>query len=146
MGLVTGLLLLAGCASYSRDSSTTQTLPAEEVTIDHTEEATQKESEDTPAQEGETGALKQFSVKAFRFGFEPSALTVKQGDTVFIQVTATDVKHGFAIPEYGVNLQLEPGQEQTAVFVADKKGTFKIFCSVPCGSGHSSMQGQFIVE
>ncbi|MBI4153814.1 cupredoxin domain-containing protein [Candidatus Woesearchaeota archaeon] len=137
------LLVIGGCATTDVPADAKQS-PEETVVMDHSGEMPGGSMMEEQNMMG--GELKQFSVKAFRFGFEPSTLTVKQGDTVFLQATTADVKHGLTIREYGVDLELEPGEEQTAVFVADKKGTFEMFCSVPCGSGHSSMQGQLIVE
>ncbi len=90
--------------------------------------------------------VKEFRVEAFRFGFEPSRIEVDRGDTVRITAVSTDVTHGLAISGYGVKLRLEPGVEQVAEFVADTPGEFTFYCSVPCGSGHSTMRGTFIVK
>jgi cytochrome c oxidase subunit 2 len=85
-------------------------------------------------------------MEAKMFEFIPGEIRVNQGETVRLKITATDVKHGFAISEYGINEQLLVGQEATIEFVADKKGTFTFFCSVMCGSGHRDMKGTLIVE
>lgn len=93
-----------------------------------------------------SGELKEFRVEAFQFGFDPEVIEVNQGDRVRIIALSRDVPHGLSIPEFDVNLYLNGLQEQTAEFVADKKGTFSFSCSVPCGSGHGSMNGQLIVR
>lgn len=78
--------------------------------------------------------------------FEPSQITVNKGDTVKLTIKSIDVKHGFSIPEFNVNTNLNTGQETIVEFKANKSGTFTFFCSVYCGSGHSDMKGTLIVK
>ena len=85
-------------------------------------------------------------MKAFQFGFDPNPVVVNEGEKVKLVVTSTDVTHGFSIAEFGVNVQLFPGRPTIIDFTADKSGTFIFYCSVPCGSGHSSMRGRLIVK
>ena len=68
------------------------------------------------------------------------------GDTVKLTINSIDVTHGFAISEFGVNVTLPRGKTKTVEFVASLAGTYKMFCSVVCGSGHSSMKGTLIVQ
>lgn len=86
------------------------------------------------------------SMIAKQWAFEPGKIVVKQGDTVVLEVTSTDVDHGFLLPGYGINLELKPGQTKTVTFLANKKGTFTFSCNVFCGSGHGSMKGSLVVE
>ncbi len=90
--------------------------------------------------------MKEFHVEVFRFGFDPTIIEANRGDIVRIIAVSTDVAHGLALPEYGINLRLEPGVEQVAEFVADTPGEFTFYCSVPCGSGHSGMRGTLKVS
>jgi cytochrome c oxidase subunit 2 len=83
---------------------------------------------------------------AKQWDFVPSTITVNKGDTVKMIINSIDVKHGIAIPEFGVNSDLNPGEITTIEFVADKSGSFRFFCSVFCGSGHGSMEGTLIVN
>src|SRR3989338_4500964 len=80
-----------------------------------------------PAQE-----VKEFSLTARQWSFEPSTITVKQGDKVRLIITSVDVTHGFTLREFGINTVISPGKTIKVEFVADKKGTFTFFCSVPC--------------
>lgn len=93
---------------------------------------------------GET--VKEFKMTAKQFAFEPSIIEVNKGDNVRLIVTSVDVPHGIAIPEYEINERLDVGKPVTIEFTADKQGTFTAFCSVICGSGHSSMKGKIIVK
>ena len=93
-----------------------------------------------------SGEVKEFRMTAKQFAFEPSTIEVNKGDRVKLTVTSLDVPHGIAIPEYGINERLDPGNEVKIEFTAEKEGTFTAFCSVFCGSGHSSMKGKIIVK
>ena len=86
------------------------------------------------------------NVNAFRFDFEPNQITVNKGEKVKLIVTSTDVAHGFALPDYGINVPLPAGKQTAIEFTADKQGSFTFFCSIYCGSGHSSMKGTLAVK
>ena len=83
---------------------------------------------------------------AKQWEFIPGILRVNEGDTIILHVTAIDVPHGFALPTFDIRESLPVDEEVTIEFVADQKGTFNFFCSVPCGTGHKSMKGELIVE
>ncbi len=93
-----------------------------------------------------TSPQKTFTMTAFQFGFEPSVINVDLGDQVTIDITSTDVAHGFSLPAFGIKERLEPGKTVTVKFIADKKGVFLFSCSVQCGEGHSSMKGTLVVN
>lgn len=94
------------------------------------------------------GPLREFSVAMKKFTFEPSTITVQKDDRVKFTITVPvgDTDHGLGISDFGVNVFVKPGETKTAEFTADKAGTFTIFCSEYCGSGHRDMKGTFIVE
>jgi len=92
------------------------------------------------------GPVKEFRMTAKQFAFEPSTIEVNKGDRVRLIVTSTDVPHGIAIREYGINERLEVGKPVTIEFTADKQGTFMAFCSVFCGAGHTGMKGKIVVK
>ena len=100
--------------------------------------------------EGKTAApdsnVKEFDMTARKWAFEPSTIAVKEGDKVIINIKSEDVAHGFAIFEFDVNEKILPGETTRVEFVADKKGEYVFFCSVPCGQGHGGMNGKLIVE
>ena len=104
----------------------------------------QAPAQDTGSQAA--GELKEFTMTAKQFEFNPAAITVNKGDRVKITITSLDVSHGFRINEFNVNAKIEPGKPATVEFIADKSGTFTFFCSVVCGSGHGSMKGILTVK
>ena len=118
--IILGLLLVAGCASTSTGSA------VKDVSL--------------------TGETKEIYVEAFQFGFDPQNIEVNLGDKVRIIATSRDVPHSFTLPAFGVNLYLDGIRQQSTEFIADKPGTFRFFCAVPCGSGHGAMRGTFTVK
>ena len=85
-------------------------------------------------------------ISAKQFEYNPSRFTVKQGVPVKIILTSEDVKHGFAIDYYSVNVNVEKGKDTIVTFTPDKAGTYDYYCSVFCGVGHIGMRGQMTVE
>ena len=118
---VAGILMLSGCACTCGDK--TEQLSGEMI-----------------------DGIRVIKVTAKKFKYDPSVITVNQGDKVRLELTSLDVTHGFAIGEYGIDKRIEPGQTTIAEFTADKSGAFDYKCSVFCGMGHFGMKGTFIVK
>jgi len=132
------VLVVSGCSKApAQSASTTATTQANENS---------KVVETATGGTASSGTLRQFTMTASNWKFDPNTITVNEGDTVEITVTATDVSHGFRLAEFGIDEELSPGTPVVIRFVADKKGTFTFSCSVPCGSGHREMKGTLIVQ
>jgi cytochrome c oxidase subunit 2 len=97
----------------------------------------------TPARSG--GVARNVRVEASAYAFTPATIEVDPGDRVTIELASTDYVHGLHIEGYDVNLIADPGQPASATFVADRPGTFRIRCSVPCGPLHPFMSGRLRV-
>ncbi len=82
----------------------------------------------------------EFTVNAFRFGYDPNIITANQGDRVKIIINNTDTLHGIRIPDLGIR------GDETLEFTTDKKGEFVWYCANMCGNGHMQMQGKLIVR
>src|SRR3989338_14349 len=54
--------------------------------------------------------IKEFSMIAKKWAFEPSTITVKEGDKVKLNIKSIEGTHGFAISEFGINENLRPGE------------------------------------
>ncbi len=89
--------------------------------------------------------VKEITLTAKRFSFEPSSITVPLGTKVRLVVTALDAGHGLAIPAFNISQELPVGNT-TIEFTADKIGKFPFSCNIICGSGHKDMTGTLIVE
>src|SRR3972149_7220759 len=91
------------------------------------------------------GVARSVRVEASTFAFTPATIEVDPGDRVTIELASADVVHGLHIEGYDVNLTADPGQPATVSFVADRPGTYRIRCSVPCGPLHPFMSGRLRV-
>lgn len=80
------------------------------------------------------------------WSFDPSTITVKQGDKLMLHLQGNSGNHGFAIPELGIDQQIDSGSMETVTVPTDKPGTYEFFCNVPCGEGHKDMKGTLIIE
>lgn len=134
--LLGAVLLVAGCVSPQGGPSAAR--------VDVVDEGGDEEPAATEEPTG--GEIKEFTLTAKQWDFNPSTITVNKGDMVKLSITSIDVAHGFAISAFGVNSRLNPGQTTNVEFVADKSGTFPFFCSVQCGRGHTGMRGTLIVN
>lgn len=93
-----------------------------------------------------TGQIKEFDVRLFNWDFEPKKIEVNAGDKVILHVISTDIPHGIGINEFLVNKRVDPGATTTVEFIADKRGTFRMYCTVVCGAGHLTMDGTLTVK
>ena len=88
------------------------------------------------------------SIVAERFAFNPSKITLKQGDMVEFVLSSEDTDHGFRI--HGANIDLtipQQGKGEVRVrLVLNQKGRFVFECSRPCGAGHNLMRGVIEVK
>jgi cytochrome c oxidase subunit II len=66
-------------------------------------------------------------------------LYVPVGTPVEVDLVARDVIHGFFIPAFRVKRDVVPGMKNHAWFVADRPGSYDLFCSQYCGTGHAAM-------
>lgn len=75
---------------------------------------------------------------------------VKQGDKVVFHITNVDldedITHGFAINDYDLNMEIQPGETKTLEFIADKPGTYPLYCTNFCSALHQEMSGYLLVE
>ena len=79
-------------------------------------------------------------IRAKKFRFSPSQITVKKGETVKLSITSKDVEHGFRIRQLGIDIHLDPGQTTNVLITPMELGHLTADCSVFCGTGHKQMQ------
>src|SRR3989344_1335678 len=94
---------------------------------------------------GCTSSVQEFRITAQSWEFTPSTITVKKGIPVKLTIESIDVQHGFALPDFGVSKQLNPGEKTVVEFTPGKSGEFSFFCNVFCGEGHRDMKGTLVV-
>jgi heme/copper-type cytochrome/quinol oxidase subunit 2 len=79
-----------------------------------------------------------------QWAWDPSQISVNYGEKVILIMHNADVPHSIMIPDLNVNAAI-PADGAVVTFMAGKRGTFDFFCAVPCGNGHSKMQGKITV-
>ena len=79
---------------------------------------------------------------------QPAVISVHKGDRVVLQLTSTDVVHGFSMKGYGIFVDkgIVPGKPVIVSFVADRTGSFPFSCNAICGKGHENMKGILQVQ
>jgi len=94
---------------------------------------------------GPRPSVRDITIQAHQFGFEPPTLTVRQGERVRVQLVATDVSHGVFFDDYGAQAVAAPGAPGTLEFTPTRAGTFRYRCSLTCGPLHPFMIGELTV-
>ena len=84
---------------------------------------------------------------ARRWGYDPDVLRLKVGAPYRFRMLSEDIPHGASI-QMGAGariIRLRPDvvTEQMLTFTAP--GTYLVYCTVYCGSGHDAMSGRIIV-
>ncbi len=85
------------------------------------------------------------TLNATQFEYAPGRLEVNQGDRLIIDLTSSDVVHGFYLDGYGIEQRVEPGLTKPITFVVEQPGKFHYRCSVSCGPLHPFMIGELVV-
>jgi cytochrome c oxidase subunit II len=75
----------------------------------------------------------------YQNGRSSNKLVVPVGKPVVVSLESKDVVHGFYLPAFRVKRDVVPGMKNRVWFVADKPGSYDLFCSQYCGTGHSAM-------
>jgi cytochrome c oxidase subunit 2 len=144
------ILLFVGVASYGVLANPNVTLPAEEA---------------NPADRPADAVTVQAS--AFQWGWNMSQtdrglVDTQGGDTdltdstdpvivipvdtqVYFEITATDVLHGFHVPELGLKQDAIPDQTNTIKTTVTETGEYQGYCTEYCGVGHSQMYFTVVV-
>jgi Calcineurin-like phosphoesterase/Cupredoxin-like domain len=86
------------------------------------------------------------AITAKRWQFDPRIVRAKAGVPILFELTSLDHKHGFAIPELGVDVMVTPGAVTRVPLTPPRAGSFAFHCSVFCGSGHEGMVGTLEVS
>lgn len=72
-------------------------------------------------------------------------LYVPEGKPIKLVMKSEDVNHGFYVPAFRVKQDLMASMYTQLWFKATKVGTYDLFCTQYCGTGHSAMLGKVIV-
>ncbi|HWE22985.1 MAG TPA: cupredoxin domain-containing protein [Myxococcales bacterium] len=91
------------------------------------------------------GGERVVQITARKFTYKPDVIELELGVPAVIELTSLDRDHGFAVPELGLRIDVEPGKTARVKVTPDKVGTFPFHCDIFCGSGHEEMAGRIVV-
>jgi cytochrome c oxidase subunit 2 len=77
---------------------------------------------------------------------EINELHVPVGRDVKLIMTSQDVIHSFYIPAFRIKQDVLPGRYTVEWFKATKPGVYHLFCAEYCGTQHSGMVGNIVVQ
>jgi cytochrome c oxidase subunit II len=98
------------------------------------------------AARGQDAPVRVVKLKAERFHYTPSEITLKAGEAIMLEISSLDFVHGLSIPDIKVRADLPPGRITKLALKFDKPGTYEFLCDNFCGSEHEEMSGRFIVK
>lgn len=81
-----------------------------------------------------------------RTDWQPPQMHVPIGETVELQMHATDVIHSFYVPAFLYQRDITPRKDQVIQFLADREGTYRGQCTQFCGLLHQAMEFEVVVE
>jgi cytochrome c oxidase subunit 2 len=85
------------------------------------------------------------SVTAKKFEFVPSRIVLHKGIPVVLELRSLDHKHGFAVPDLGIRVDVTADKTTRVRVLPSKLGTFPAHCDVFCGEGHEDMTAEVVV-
>ena len=81
----------------------------------------------------------------YKNGKQSDVLNVPLGKPVRLVLTSTDVIHSLYIPAFRIKEDAVPGLKTHMWFQANELGSYDIFCTEYCGTGHSHMRSKVVV-
>ena len=81
----------------------------------------------------------------YKNGKRNDVLNVPVGKPVELILTSADVIHSFYIPAFRIKEDAVPGMNTHLWFKANEPGSYDVFCTEYCGTGHSHMRSKVVV-
>ena len=85
-------------------------------------------------------------ITARKYSYEPPVIHVKQGEQVELEISTTDVQHGFEAKGLGIDESIQKGKPAIVTFKAERRGEYSVNCDIICGPGHDGMEGKIVVD
>lgn len=97
-----------------------------------------------PVEEELPEGVTRMTIEAYSdFTFNKEVFTAKVGDKVIMKLTNKSGVHGIHIDELQVALDNDTPETELEF---TEPGEYEIYCSVPCGAGHTTMKAKLVVE
>jgi cytochrome c oxidase subunit 2 len=80
------------------------------------------------------------TIRAKRYEFQPSEITLKEGQKVKLIFISDDVPHGISVTELGISAEISKNHPTQMIIRPTTLGKFEGVCSRYCGAGHDTMR------
>jgi len=99
------------------------------------------------AQESANAAVppKVIEIKAKKYDFSPSQITLKKGQPVILRLLSADRVHGFMSRPLRIDTDITPGRGTDVAITPATAGNFTVICDHYCGTGHGNMKMKVVV-
>ena len=84
-------------------------------------------------------------IKAKKFAFSPSEITLKKGEPVILRLTTEDRTHGFLLKPFKIDTDILPGKVTDIAVTPTATGQYLVICDHYCGTGHGNMHMKLTV-
>ena len=84
-------------------------------------------------------------IKAKKFQFSPSEITLKKGEPVILRLSSEDRTHGFFLKPLKIDTDITPGKATDIAVTPKSIGQYMVICDHYCGTGHGNMKMKMIV-
>jgi cytochrome c oxidase subunit II len=79
-------------------------------------------------------------IKAKKFAFSPSEITLKKGEPVILRLSTEDRTHGFLLKPLKIDTDISPGKATDIAVTPTASGQYVAICDHYCGTGHGNMK------
>lgn len=84
-------------------------------------------------------------IKAKKFEFSPSEITLKKGMPVVLRLSSEDRTHGFLLKPLKIDTDIKAGEVTEIAVTPDQTGEYIVICDHYCGLGHGNMKMKLTV-
>jgi cytochrome c oxidase subunit 2 len=84
-------------------------------------------------------------IKAKKFAFSPSEITLKKGEPVILRLSSEDRTHGFLLKPLKIDTDITPGKATDIAVTPTASGQYLVICDHYCGTGHGNMKMKLTV-
>jgi cytochrome c oxidase subunit 2 len=84
-------------------------------------------------------------IRAKKFQFSPSEITLKRGEPVILRLSSEDRAHGFLLKPLKIDTDITPGKATDIAVTPMAAGQYVVICDHYCGTGHGNMKMKLTV-
>jgi cytochrome c oxidase subunit 2 len=99
----------------------------------------------TLVQQAKADEPRVIEIKAKKFEFSPSEITLKKGEPVILRLTSEDRTHGFLVKPLKIDTDIVRDKVTDVPVTPELAGNYTIICDHYCGTGHGNMKMKLTV-